>query len=232
MSLYLLINISSILLPLIYSFHKKIEFYKKWKTVFPALVISAGIFIYWDVIFTNDGVWGFNVQYLAGVNILNLPLEEWMFFFFIPYACLFTHFTLTKFYPNLLLSLRLTRIIGVVLMVVIGITVLLNTDKAYTFINGMFGVLLLAFAVIRMPQILRSYFLTYLVILIPFFIVNGILTGSFIEGEVVWYNNSENLGIRLFTIPVEDTLYGFTLILLNLILVEVFSKRSMFINRK
>ena len=56
--------------------------------------------------------------------------------------------------------------------------------------------------------------------LIPFFIVNGILTGSFIENEVVWYNNTENLNIRLFTIPIEDTIYAFTLILLNLFVVE------------
>jgi len=61
--------------------------------------------------------------------------------------------------------------------------------------------------------------------LIPFFIVNGILTGSFIENEVVWYNNDENLGIRLFTIPIEDTIYAFTLILTTLALTEYFQKK-------
>ena len=61
--------------------------------------------------------------------------------------------------------------------------------------------------------------------LIPFFIVNGILTGSFIENEVVWYNNSENLGVRLFTIPIEDSIYAFTLILTNLFLMEFLEKK-------
>ena len=56
--------------------------------------------------------------------------------------------------------------------------------------------------------------------LIPFFIVNGILTGSFIENEVVWYNNTENLNIRLFTIPIEDSVYAFTLILLCLFVMK------------
>ena len=52
--------------------------------------------------------------------------------------------------------------------------------------------------------------------LIPFFIVNGILTGTGIEGNIVWYNDAENLGIRLGTIPVEDSAYAFSMILLNL----------------
>ena len=53
-------------------------------------------------------------------------------------------------------------------------------------------------------------FLSFPLILIPFLIVNGILTGSFIEDEVVWYNSSGNLGIRILTIPVEDVaeMYG------------------------
>ena len=54
--------------------------------------------------------------------------------------------------------------------------------------------------------------------------MNGILTGSGIEEQVVWYNDSENLGKRLGTIPVEDILYGMTLILLNYYLTELFRK--------
>jgi len=37
--------------------------------------------------------------------------------------------------------------------------------------------------------------------LIPFIIVNGILTGTGIEGEAVLYNDAENLGLRMGTIP-------------------------------
>ena len=69
-------------------------------------------------------------------------------------------------------------------------------------------------------------FLTFLVILVPFLIVNGILTGTFIEGEVVWYNPEENLGIRIFTIPVEDFGYGFSLILFDLLLSERWKRKQ------
>jgi len=68
--------------------------------------------------------------------------------------------------------------------------------------------------------LLSSFYLTFLVMLIPFFIVNGILTGTGIENEVVWYNNDENLGIRMLTIPVEDSVFAFSLILLNLLLFK------------
>jgi lycopene cyclase domain-containing protein len=58
----------------------------------------------------------------------------------------------------------------------------------------------------------------YLILLIPFLIVNGILTGTGLEEPVVRYNHSETLGIRLLTIPVEDIFYGFELLLLNLLI--------------
>jgi len=77
----------------------------------------------------------------------------------------------------------------------------------------------LLLSVFDKSEVIRSFFITFLIILIPFIIVNAILTGSFIEEEIVWYNNSENLGIRFFTIPIEDFGYAFSLILLNLMLI-------------
>lgn len=70
--------------------------------------------------------------------------------------------------------------------------------------------------------------MTFLIILIPFFIVNGILTGSFIEDQVVWYNNTENLGIRMVTIPVEDAGYAFSMIFMSIILITKFRQKNIF----
>ena len=64
--------------------------------------------------------------------------------------------------------------------------------------------------------------ITFLLVLVPFFVVNGLLTGSFIPEEVVWYNNEENLGLRLGTVPVEDVFYAFSMLYMSLILIEKF----------
>jgi lycopene cyclase domain-containing protein len=69
-----------------------------------------------------------------------------------------------------------------------------------------------------------AFFVSYLIVVIPFLVVNGFLTGI----PVVEYNDAENLGIRIFSflpwpmnnIPVEDIFYGMLLILMNVALFE------------
>ena len=97
---YLLLNIFTISIPFIFSFHKKLNFYKTWKAFFPAVFITAAVFIIWDIYFTGISVWGFNRDYLLGVNLVNLPLEEWLFFFCIPYAIVFTYAAIKKLIHN------------------------------------------------------------------------------------------------------------------------------------
>ncbi len=65
----------------------------------------------------------------------------------------------------------------------------------------------------------------YPILLIPFFIVNGILTGTGLEEPVVWYNDSRNLGIRLLSIPIEDVVYGFEMILLTIFFYAFYVKK-------
>lgn len=74
---------------------------------------------------------------------------------------------------------------------------------------------------------MKGFYLSYLLIFLgPFLIVNGILTGSFIDEPVVWYNNSENFSIRVLTIPIEDFVYGFLLYLMNVTLYESYLSKQ------
>jgi lycopene cyclase domain-containing protein len=70
------------------------------------------------------------------------------------------------------------------------------------------------------------FWLAYFIHLIPFFIINGILTGMATPEPVVWYNNNENLGIRLVTIPIEDSIYALTCLLLPITVMEWLQQRK------
>jgi lycopene cyclase domain-containing protein len=64
------------------------------------------------------------------------------------------------------------------------------------------------------------FWLAYFIHLLPFLVVNGILTGATTPEPVVWYNNDENLGVRILTIPIEDTVYALTCLLLPITIME------------
>lgn len=225
MFLYLLLNLGSISIPFIYSFEKKMRFIKHWKAVFLSLTIVATVFLIWDAIFTANDVWGFNSAYHLNILLFGMPIEEWMFFFCIPYASIFIHYSLAYFKPNLLISEKITKIITVFFIVILVPVIILNTDKAYTFINYSFVVFVLLMGFFFGIKHLQRFYISFLIILVPFFIVNGILTGTGLEEPVVWYNNLENLGVRLLTIPIEDIGYAFTMLFGNVLLIERFKKK-------
>lgn len=222
--LYLLLNLGSLAIPFVFSFHPKLKFYKLWKPLFISVFITMLVFIPWDVIFTMQGIWGFNEDYFLGAKLFSLPIEEWLFFICIPYACIFTHYALLYYFPKMRLSLSITKIISNLLVFILSMLCLTNYDKWYTFVNFLLAVILISLVTTKKLNLLSEFYLTFLIMLIPFFIVNGILTGSIIENEVVWYNDSENLGIRMITIPIEDTVYAFSLILMNLFLMKLLGK--------
>jgi len=223
---YLLVDFCTLIVPLIFSFHPRLRFDKFFKEYFLANFISAFIFLVWDAIFTANGVWGFSDRYTLGFRLFKMPIEEVLFFFCIPFACLFTYHCFTKFF-----TIRWTPSfernffsIFCFLLFVIGIYF---NNKAYTsvtFISSAF--LIFIFLIIFRVKWLGPFFTIYPVLLIPFFIVNGILTGTGLQEPVVWYNNNENLGIRMGTIPVEDIIYGLELLILTLFFYELFKSKK------
>ena len=200
------------------------RFIKHWKAVLCSLSIVATVFLVWDAIFTANGVWGFNPDYHLNILLFGMPIEEWLFFFCIPYASIFIHYSLAYFKPTLLISEKITKYITVFFILILLPVIFLNTDKAYTFVNYSFVVFILILGFFFGIKQLQRFYISFLIILIPFFIVNGILTGTGIDEPVVWYNNAENLGMRLGTIPVEDIGYAFTMLFGNVLLIERFRK--------
>ena len=218
--LYLILNIFSFIVPFAFSFYSKANFSKKWKYVIPGIIIAGTFFVIWDEVFTQMGVWTFNPRYLSGIYIFSLPIEEVLFFFCIPYACVFVYFALNHFIKKDYLFPHHEFISStlIILLLVIGVH---QIERWYTGVTFILTALFLAYQMLKLrPRYMGRFYFAFLVILVPFFLVNGILTGSFIEEPVVFYDNNENLGIRLGTIPVEDTLYGMLLILLCVTIAE------------
>lgn len=230
--LYLLLDLATLSIPFIFSFHPKLKFYKRWKYFFPATLLMMLFFVSWDVIFTHYGFWGFNEKYLSGINIGNLPLEEWLFFVCIPYACLFTIYSFKTLLPKFVFSDSATSIIYYTLQVILIATLLYNYDKWYTAINFGFAIVFMGWVFNNQFNSLKIFLPVFCILLIPFFIVNGYLTGSWIHEQVVWYNNAENLGIRIGTVPIEDSIYALTMLLLVFVLMERFAEKHKFADRQ
>ena len=218
MSLYTILLLCSILVPLALSFDKKLQFYKQWKFLMPSIVVVALFYIVFDIYFTKLGVWGFNARYCSSNVFFNLPIEEWLFFIVIPYASVFLHDSIVLYFTKVRLHNKFAKYLSVTLLLILLIIVLFNLEKAYTTYIFSLVILVLIFSFFDKTIVISSFYCTFLAILIPFIIINAILTGSFIDEPIVWYNNNENLGIRFLTIPIEDFGYAFSLILFNLLL--------------
>lgn len=186
------------------------------------MILTLVIFIIWDVIFTGQGVWGFNERYLVGQSLFNLPMEEYFFFISVPYASVFTIYVIEAYFPAFRLNNSQVRWVTIFLVLFLLAVAVINIDRVYTSVNFIFTIGIIGLVFLTRPALLSRFYISYLVILIPFGIINGILTGSFIEDQVVWYNDQENLGFRIGTIPFEDIFYGMSLILLNYYLMEIF----------
>ena len=219
---YLLINFLTVLFPIILSFDKRVRFFQSWKYIFPGLFISGLLFLFWDYLFTIYGVWSFNPDYVKGIYFLNLPIEEILFFVTVPFACIFIYECLNYYIKRDLLE-SVSVYISYLLIGLCAVLLVLFYDRVYSLITyGLLLVILLIAQFVLKLKFLSRFYLAYLVSLIPFYIVNGLLTSI----PVVMYNNEENMAFRVGTIPFEDHFYSMAMLLLNIMFFEYLRKRA------
>jgi lycopene cyclase domain-containing protein len=95
-------------------------------------------------------------------------------------------------------------------------------SKAYSSTAAVAAFVYLWFLVLKKVNYLNKFYLMYFISLFFFFIVNGILTAL----PVVMYNDFENSGIRLYTIPLEDTMYSFIMLLIPVSVYEYLKAKT------
>lgn len=189
------------------------------------MILPALFYIIWDIYFTDKAVWHFSETHTIGVYLYNLPIEEVLFFFIVPYCCTFIYECIRCYFPRLQgvykadVFLKLFSII----LLVIGI---IFHDKYYTSWTFIFNFIFLAGIYFFKVQFKGfdaiSFLVSYAICLVPFLVVNGFLTAI----PVVTYNDAENLGFRIYTIPFEDVFYGMLLILMNIVIFERLRSRK------
>lgn len=217
---YLLINFLTIIFPLILSFDKKVHFYKKWKFILPGLAITGMLYLLWDYVFTVQEVWSFNDDYILGVKLAGLPLEEILFFITVPFACIFIYECMISYF-TIEIPEKIVKLISYFLIMLSTVLLISFFDRLYSLINFSTLIVLLLFTIFTSTKLkMGKFYIAYAVSLIPFYIVNGLLTSI----PIVMYNDLENMGFRVGSIPFEDHFYSMSLILMNLLFFEHYRK--------
>lgn len=224
--LYMYLHLFTFVPILFLSFDKNVHYYTTWKYLLPAILPVAAFFILWDVFFTSRGIWGFNESYFLGIQCWNLPLEEWLFFFTVPFACVFMYECL-NFYVKKDLLAPIEKPLTIFLIVLFILVGLINWGKLYTSTTFILAGGLLLYHYIYIPATYRArFYLAYIISCLPFFLVNGVLTGSYTQQPIVVYNPQEYLNIRLATVPLDDSIYAFLLLLSVISLYEAFQQKK------
>jgi lycopene cyclase domain-containing protein len=204
--------------PLFLSFDRKVRYFRYWPKVFICIAIVTIPFLIWDIAVTGVH-WHFNENYTLPFRFWGLPLGELMFFVSVPFACLFIYQIMRTDKPIILIKNNIF-LYGMAGIACLASIVFLLGGKYYTAIVCFALAFTIIFDRLMKTQLLsqKRTFLFLAILTGLIFIFNGYLTAR----PVVLYEAKYLTNIRLWTIPVEDFGYGYTLILLCTILFEKF----------
>jgi lycopene cyclase domain-containing protein len=214
--------------PFILGFHPSVHFNQQWRKIAKGLFWIGCVYIPWDIVKTYFGVWSFNQSYISGIFFFNLPIEEVLFFVTTPFACLFTFASFQYHWPKLIKSAsnlnygKMAKALYVVLIVLALLVLIQKPFGWYTASAILAALVTTTLAFRKLPSMtFTQAVISWMVLLIPFYICNGILTGlhfweypfwnsdsTAIKDAVVLYNNDENCGMRIWSVPLEDFFYG------------------------
>lgn len=214
---YLLFNLTVVLGPVAAQFSRQIKSVSRWRLKLRVSVIVMIPYVIWDALVAGSH-WQFNAAYTLDFRFFGLPIEEWLFFITVPFGCLLVWETLPQV-DRWLARLRLLRHIRNVLYAALPLGIwLFSTGKQYTgLVLCCFGFVGLMDTLLRTDLLLRPKTYFYLAIVAGLILVfNGYLTAR----PVVMYGEAYQMGYRIWTIPIEDFGYGFTLMLFNTMLYE------------
>ncbi len=208
MSTYTWINLIVISLPLALSFDRKVAFFRTWASVVGAVIVVGIVWVGWDVYATANGEWSFNPDYVGRLHLFGLPLGEVLFFVTVPYACLFIFAVARAYFKDRRVPFSPWPYLGIAALLIVLAFVF--GDQPYTFKVLLSTAAFLATAAVLFPGLFSSshFWLAMGITYVPFLIVNGVLTAL----PIVLYADAAIWGVRVFTIPLEDFFYSFSML--------------------
>jgi len=190
-----------------------------------AIVLPAIPFLLWDALVTGAH-WHFNYLYVSGIKIINLPIEEILFFITVPFACLFTWEMIIRRAKEKQMDMQWLRLL-LYLALPAGIY-FFSIGKQYTGLTLSFIFLAnLVDQLLKTNLLVDVRFYFYLLLIVIFTLIfNGYLTWR----PVVTYGVNYQLDFRIITIPVEDFFYGTSLLWMNTSLYKFLLRKNGAIN--
>ena len=225
---YLVLDILIIIFPLFFSFKWVFPYYKNYKPLALSIFIVGGVYILWDILVTYRGDWAFNKEYLIGIEIAGLPLEEILFFIVVPYSCIFIFENLQYFFKDKTIPFN-KWFYYLIALIFLSIG-LIFYHQEYT-ILAMFSVAFFFFFAGKwFPKLLqsRNYWIYIIISFIAFIIFNYLLTSIPIvtyNPNAIWGGSVEQIwNGRFITIPLEDFFYNFSMLSFYLLVYIHFKK--------
>jgi lycopene cyclase domain-containing protein len=212
MSEYLIINIATIIVPLLMSFEKQLRFYRFYLPLFISILLVGSVFVIWDHQAAVRGDWSFNEEFILGIILFELPLEEIFFFITVPYSIIFLYESMNIYLPDKAISLPKWPLYIAILLLLVSAFLFIN--QYYTFTVLLFTAISL-FLLILDKNLLHSRNFIWFILFtyLPFLVVNYFLTSL----PIVQYSPSAIWGFRFISIPLEDFFYSFSLLSLYLL---------------
>lgn len=220
---YLVLLLVYLIIPVVLSTQKKVRFVFRLRYLLPATIFAGAIFVMWDMRFTELGIWSFNPDYLTGIELIKVPVEEWLFFLILPLSSVYIYEWLKiKFEnfekPNIFVGVSL------LIFVLTGILAYFFRKNMFSFFTFFLTAIYLGYTIFRnrFKKHYTKFYLAYAISLVPFLIVSMVLNTM----PVIIYNTEHIMGVGLLGVPIEKMAYLFMLMLINITIYEYLNERQ------
>jgi lycopene cyclase domain-containing protein len=219
---YLLVDLGLLLFSVLVFSNKHLNFAGQSKFIILAVLINVFTFSVPTEFLTQLKVIVFNPPYLSGMTLWELPAEELLLSMLLPLSGLAVYLFLNRRFPDNSMEKYSLALSNIMLGICIAM-LYFGYQKLYTvFTFSILLVFLLYIEYVNKIRFMYQFYRAFLVSLVLFYIVYGILTSV----PVIQYTTEETLNFNLAQIPFESHFYFMSMLLLSIYLFELFKSRA------